>query len=51
MLKQTANRYHADYSLSIITAAPSGEILIQKKSTDEAAGPCVFSHPKIGDVV
>ena len=39
-VKQTADRYHADRSLSTITAAPSGEILTQKKSTVEAAALC-----------
>lgn len=49
--KQIASRYHADCSLAIITAAPTGEVLTQRKSTDEAAGLCAFSQLKIGDVV
>ena len=45
--KQIAIHYHANCSLTIITAAPTSEILTQKKSTGEAAGLCVFSQTMI----
>ena len=48
--KQIAIHYHADYSLTIITAAPIIEVLTQRNSTDEAAELCVFSHTIIGNV-